>query len=210
MNEVNGQKVHFHRHEDDDWFDEISIKCIERYKTSGLSGDEWRFSYGAEFKRKGIVLHSHGWHGLDDAIMGLGGARHKASDSPMGKTWEDTTKTDIDEWCFQPGCTNKWTTLYRMKKRFVQGYEIPEDRRMQDSLGIDVIGFCEDHLTRGDCGLNDSDMNYEVFFTRADDRVEVVRHQICDPGCWRNVPHEGDCDSAVRVKVKTIRVRKAD
>ena len=35
---------HFERHPDDEWYDEVRIVTVPRYKTSGLSGDEWRFT----------------------------------------------------------------------------------------------------------------------------------------------------------------------
>lgn len=34
--------------------DRIDIECVERWKESGLSGDEWRFSYVARAYFKGL------------------------------------------------------------------------------------------------------------------------------------------------------------
>ena len=43
-------------HHDDEWYDEIRVTTVPRFKTSGLSGDEWRRSAKVTFLRKGIVL----------------------------------------------------------------------------------------------------------------------------------------------------------
>src|SRR5207237_1236850 len=52
-------KPFYKRHEDDEWIDEIRVKVVPRYKTSGLSGKEWR-----AFCRKHL---RRGDAGLDDA-----------------------------------------------------------------------------------------------------------------------------------------------
>lgn len=44
------------KHEDDERYDEVQVKCNERWKESGLSGDEWWFSYTATFFRKGCLF----------------------------------------------------------------------------------------------------------------------------------------------------------
>ena len=62
----------FHRHHpDDEIYDEIHITCQERYKTSGLSGDEWRFGWRVEFKFKGQVVFSNSFTRLSTAVSSL-------------------------------------------------------------------------------------------------------------------------------------------
>lgn len=46
------------RHPDDPFIDSVRIQIVERYKTSGISGDEWRFSYVVEMIRKGACVAS--------------------------------------------------------------------------------------------------------------------------------------------------------
>ena len=41
-------------------FDEVRIITVPRYKTSGLSGDEWRIHAEAQFYRKGRLIFSEG------------------------------------------------------------------------------------------------------------------------------------------------------
>lgn len=65
--------------------DEIRIYTVPRYKTSGLSGDEWRISAVTEFYRKGrsscgtpmgleILNGDGGWFDLDCRQCGLVGS----------------------------------------------------------------------------------------------------------------------------------------
>ena len=44
--------------EDEAWYDEVRIVTVPRFKTSGMSGDEWRTSAVAQFLRKGEVVAS--------------------------------------------------------------------------------------------------------------------------------------------------------
>jgi len=50
------EALHWIDHPDDVFYDEAKIVTVERYKTSGLSGDEWRFSYKVELYRKGQLV----------------------------------------------------------------------------------------------------------------------------------------------------------
>lgn len=147
------------RHKDDEWFDEITIRCVERYKTSGLSGDEWRFSYVAQFKRKGVVLHEQWWSRLRNAVLGLGGAMNEASDRPMGTEFEKIAGPELD-YCAQPGCPQKAVATYALKNQFCnEGHGTPVK---PDAEYREVRRFCARHLRRGDCALEDADVNYEV------------------------------------------------
>ena len=57
-----------------DWepFDEITMRVVPRYKTSGLSGDEWRQHVEVQFKHKGEVVHSFGASKMESALMLMG------------------------------------------------------------------------------------------------------------------------------------------
>lgn len=67
--------MHFKRHRDDEWFDEIRLETetgpilrlvtVPRYKTSGLSGDEWRTSGQIQY------MTDDGWAPFDRAVMNL-------------------------------------------------------------------------------------------------------------------------------------------
>lgn len=149
---------HIERHRDDEIFDDVRIQVVPRYKTSGLSGDEWRVSAVVELKRKGTVIYSRGYHTVQDA----------ASHLPwLLRTVLELGDKEIPEWikqikrdealCCQPGCANAATTFLRLKKMFSrEGYE------HTPAYGVPVRGFCEKHKQRGDCGLEDNDDNYEA------------------------------------------------
>lgn len=60
--------VTYDNHEDDEWFDNVTVQCVERWKESELSGDEWRFSYVVTFWRKGQPLLERGYSKLHWAL----------------------------------------------------------------------------------------------------------------------------------------------
>lgn len=132
-------------------FDEIRLKVIPRYKTSGLSGDEWRISVNMELYRKGQLKHEEGIaHDMEGAmaflswkaiVAGENGAQYFAGE---------------EDWCDQEGCAEKATVTYRLKSEFCKGGHKTEC----DSPVIRM--FCDKHKRRGDCGFEDADINYEV------------------------------------------------
>lgn len=135
-------------------FDEIRIKTVPRYKTSGLSGNEWRISANIELLRKGRIMHEESFHDIESAIKFLPMIHARALDD--GKGYFATE----EDFCDQEGCADKATVFYRLKKRFcVGGGNCGQEIKM---YGEEYRQFCERHSTRGDCGLEDADENYEV------------------------------------------------
>lgn len=49
------------RLDDDEFYDEIRITTVPRFKTSELSGDEWRVSTHVVVLRKGRVVAEKSW-----------------------------------------------------------------------------------------------------------------------------------------------------
>lgn len=152
--------VHFDRHEDDEWYDEVHITVRERWKESEMSGDEWRFSYVAEFKRKGVVHKTLSNHRLEWLLPQV--AAH-SSFAPAGD--DDDAPKATNELCFQPGCVELATIQYRKVKdwcnRCGKGHEVTYSEHHRR--------FCNKHRRRGDCGLDDADANYvEVAFRGPD------------------------------------------
>jgi len=94
-------------------FDKIIISTVPRYKTSGLSGDEWRISAKVEFYRKGkIVKELDCFRDVEVAVKHL-------------PYWFDTICDEggayfggIDEYCDQEGCEEKAVVTYRLKNEF--------------------------------------------------------------------------------------------
>jgi len=82
-------------------------------------------------------------------------ARHATADDGAA----DHMRRLTAELCAQPGCRSPIEVVYRLKKRFCQscGNEKYADLNLSDHRG-----FCRKHSTRGDCGFEDADRNYEL------------------------------------------------
>ena len=132
-------------------FDEVRMITEPRYKTSGLSGDEWRISAKVEFLYKGVVVYETSFQNIDGALR-LVQSHYIKETEPIpynpSEFWE--------KYCNQEGCKNPPTITYKLKSRYCgEGHKTEP---YQDELRH----FCDEHKTRGDCGLEDSDINYEL------------------------------------------------
>lgn len=160
MSAVAQKRIRFERHEDDTWYDEVSVRMVERWKESEMSGDEWRFSFVVEFKRKGEVLLSRGFGSFEYAMAYVPSLAMNGHPAGADEEHQDAhVLTHRDDYCFQPGCSVTATREFRILKMFVprMGIELPEDEYAEHR-----IRFCERHAkARGDCGLQDADRNYE-------------------------------------------------
>lgn len=140
------------RHPDDEYVDKVTIETVPRYKTSGLSGDEWRVSSLIKFWRKGIVVFERGFRDIETAS--------KALPWFLATWYEDVGYTNGAGWqenkCFQPGCSEIATITYRLKQEWSERGEGP----LPQSSCEMRRSFCSRHAVRGDCGLEDSDSNY--------------------------------------------------
>lgn len=141
-------------HPEDERYDAIDIRCVERWKESELSGDEWRFSYVAYVKRKGEIIFEIGASTLDWLLKGL--------------SWRmvvdpENDNFDYDAWdrvanrCDQPGCPRVATIFFQRLKRYTKRGEA----LLQDDDRKEYRKFCNNHKYRGDCGLDDADHNYK-------------------------------------------------
>ena len=133
-------------------FDEIKFVTVPRYKTSGLSGDEWRISIEVEFWRNGKLRHTE-WAG-HDMSEAMGRAYH------LLRKAQDEGKAHFageDNFCDQEGCSKEATVTYKKKNDYCK-----EGHKTTPHFE-EVRKFCDEHKTRGDCGLDDADANYEVF-----------------------------------------------
>lgn len=154
-------RPYYTRHKDDEIIDEITLKTVPRYKTSGLSGDEWRISAVVELKRKGEVMYSRAYTSMDVAVSHLPWLMKTwigDLDIDGNRIWHAKIRKD-EETCHQPSCAEPSTVIVKLKRQYSrEGYwqdlsnHYCEVRR----------GFCDLHSTRGDGGLEDADRNYEV------------------------------------------------
>lgn len=147
----------FKRHDDDEWYDEIRISVVPRYKTSGLSGDEWRVSAKLEVFRKGVLLKERSFSKMHYAADFLPAVLHEMADEGFAGSHEP-----FERLCFQPGCKEEGTVEYRLRDEFYPTYGDKMPKR--EWRGDVRRRFCERHALRGDCGLEDSDRNYELVF----------------------------------------------
>lgn len=151
--------VTYKRHEDDEYWDEIRMVTVPRWKESELSGDEWRFSVKVEFLRKGHVVYTTGFSNLEYAMKALATLPDRMMVGGDGEGLKHLESKLDNSYCFNPGCKNKATVEYRLKKEFCQvapydgGHEPYFDTRRR---------FCDTHKHRGDCALEDADVNYET------------------------------------------------
>ena len=95
-----GEPMH-KRHSEQEVFDEINIRLIPRYKTSGLSGDEWRFNAHVECKCRGKTFHDFRARNVREAVMRLPGEFLNFG-CPLPTEWINHER----EMCDNPACSN--------------------------------------------------------------------------------------------------------
>lgn len=135
-------------------FDEVRIFTHPRYKTSSLSGDEWRISAVIQLWRKGSLKHEESFHDIETAAKFLPFVLARAGDD--GKAYFGG-EGDL---CDQEGCADKATVVYQLKKHYCSG---PGNCGMEGKkYGEKIRMFCGNHSRRGDCGLEDADENYQL------------------------------------------------
>ena len=146
-----GKKEHRALKPDAQAFDEVRITTVPRYKTSGLSGDEWRISAHIEFLRNGVVQYTERSRNVKTACRLFAWYHITAIEKGNGRFAGE------DDICDQEGCPEKAAVTYRKKQRWCSSCGKAHDPHV-----IDIRKFCARHSTRGDCGLDDADANYEL------------------------------------------------
>lgn len=136
-------------------FDRIELQVVPRYKTSGMSGDEWRQHVSVKFYFKGEVVHETGWNSMQNAMMMLPGEWARAQEPIPSRIIE----MEHEGFCDQPSCPNQAEGRFRIKRETSErgAWLHEEESRYHDSYRQ----FCKCHLRRGDCGREDADDNYE-------------------------------------------------
>jgi hypothetical protein len=166
-------------HEDDHLIDKITVDHIERWKESEMSGDEWRFSWLTTFWRRGVKIHEvNGYHwwtaNAEKQAEALAAA--KALAAAMFITSELADPYAAIQPCAQPGCVHGAAVSFRFKRIWWNHNESTEHRQGQEVTDYDgraFTSFCARHRLRGDCGLNDADVNYEVIAELAETTIPV-------------------------------------
>lgn len=134
-------------------FDEVRMTTVPRYKTSELSGDEWRTSVRVQLLFKEVVIVEKSFSAMAAAVMYLGPLMDEL---PIPDKVLDLEKG----YCDQPGCANAAVSKYRLKKLYsAHGEELAERDK---PWPYEYRQFCRKHLRRGDGALEDADDNYEI------------------------------------------------
>lgn len=94
---------------DDDWFDEINMRTVPRYKTSGLSGNEWRQGVDIDIIRKGHVLYTKRVRDLETAAAWLSWGLIIVREE------EDISFPENEKFCSQPSCCELANVVYKIK-----------------------------------------------------------------------------------------------
>lgn len=129
--------------------DKIVIETVPRWKDSELSGSEWRISASIKFYRKGKLIKQNDAGNVNYAAQLVGARLLELLDNGEGFFAGE------DDICDQEGCEEKG--IIRLKKKF----DYCQAGHKSDNPANSFRLFCERHSTRGDCGLDDSDRNYE-------------------------------------------------
>jgi hypothetical protein len=165
------------RLDDDKFIDAITIETVPRFKTSGMSGDEWRTSVLCIAYRKGRRIKERT----------VGDIAYAQQMMATNDWWTDDEAIPeprmAEDLCDQPGCAEPWTVLYRRVK---EGCGRCGSRR--DAYeGTDYAqAFCERHAHRGDSSLSDSDDNYEPVIG-AHPSEQVPRPEDESPSVFGNI-----------------------
>jgi len=165
-------------------FDRFELVVVPRYKTSGLSGDEWRQSIAIRFYFKGELVHEDGAHTMRAAIAFLGW-KWATAQEPIPERVLEIEKTKCD----QPSCTNDWTNEYELIEEFSRSGERldPKDRHFRH-----YRRFCNRHARRGDCSREDADRNYKVLNGAGPDGSTNVEES---PSSFGGVVYEDEGES---------------
>lgn len=153
-------------------FDEVRITTVPRYKTSGLSGDEWRISGRIQLLRKGRVIAEKGMRDVETCAQALPYFILESMDNGLGFFAGE------DDFCDQEGCAETATVTYQVKKHYCK-----EGHETEITLGKEIRRFCAKHSKRGDCGLDDADSNYILL----DGKPELPDESAMSPSARVNI-----------------------
>ena len=130
-------------------YDKLSLEVVPRYKTSELSGDEWRISVHAKWFFKGVLIKETTYHDMQAALMMLPGEWLNEVPIPGGILAKERQS------CDQPGCSQKAVGRLQLKRETdAQG------NWLEPTSLMPYRQFCLTHIERGDCSREDCDDNY--------------------------------------------------
>lgn len=141
---------YYKRHNDDEICDEIRLKVIPRFKTSGMSGDEWRTSVRIQLFHKGLCYAERSVSNMRSALLMLGEFFVRSHEPiPLEVIRHEETK------CDQPGCDQDAVNHYRKKVEHHGNSGHTSEPKYHEVW----CKFCARHSERGDSDLEDNDAN---------------------------------------------------
>lgn len=148
-----------HRLGDFEAIDRVTIEVVPRYKTSGMSGDEWRQSVEVTGYFKGVEVFGFTCgRDMKTAFAMLPGKVIAWGDEGLGS--EIIRKEQ--ESCDQPSCETPWTQEYELIRLTASdGHWLD----MKEEPFTHYRRFCDEHKRRGDCSREDADENYRLVAT---------------------------------------------
>jgi hypothetical protein len=114
-----------------------------------MSGDEWRISASIEFIRKGKVIKAFTASNIEYAVRLLDSKLINFGEGNGGYYGGEGS------FCDQEGCSEIANVLAKKK------FDWSRDGNKSESPSNAYRLFCNKHKRRGDCGLDDSDTNYD-------------------------------------------------
>lgn len=150
------KRLQHKRHPDSGWYDRVEVDIVPRYKTSGLSGNEWRTSVRLRWFFKGLQVGEQFFgRNIDRALSYIPHVLAVASDSGASDEWLAHEKKKCD----QPGCSADAVGRFKLKRETADNGSLldPSENAYSESFRQ----FCRQHLRRGDCSREDADENYE-------------------------------------------------
>ncbi len=134
-------------------YDQVVKTTKYRYKMSKASGNEWRSKWDSQYFLKGVDVTYAVKHIYDNYNGNL------ISEEFDFNKLSKIDQSKIMECCYQKGCSELYTRIYRLKYKYFFLYSY--DKKVEKTSTDLCRCFCERHATRGDCSLEDSDDNYE-------------------------------------------------
>lgn len=140
---------------DFEWFDRVTMEVVPRYKTSGMSGDEWRQHGEVVCTFKGFEVLRFGARDMTAAMAMLPGKAIARGDEGVDNGFIARERATCD----QPSCQNEPVVWLKPKRLTARdgSYLDMADQHLQH-----YRQFCSTHKTRGDCAREDADENYET------------------------------------------------
>lgn len=131
-------------------YDQIKMTVVPRFKTSGLSGDEWRHGVKIELMFKGVVVKEQFFSRMEYAVGFLYSVIH--DDKPATDEWLRAEEKSCD----QTGCSKEAEKWFAIRRRTDQSGHFLE----KETDFVYYRKFCKEHAHRGDASREDSDSNY--------------------------------------------------